>query len=51
MMTRDAGDILRHRDKLEALLGLRLFNPDTDWDAFVAFVENDERAARQSFLS
>lgn len=41
-ITRDRG-ILSKRAKLEALLGLRFFHPDEDWEVFVRFLESSER--------
>jgi len=37
MITRD-GDILDHRDELEALLGVRFFHPDRDAEVLNAFI-------------
>lgn len=36
--TRDRSDILGNRAELEALLGLRFFHPDDDWDRFIEFL-------------
>jgi hypothetical protein len=36
--TRDKSDILAHRTELEALIGLRFFHPDDDWDRFLTFL-------------
>jgi hypothetical protein len=38
LITRDS-DILKHRDRLEPLLGLRILNPDTDHDDLLAMLD------------
>jgi len=40
-LSRDRKDIISKRAALEALLGIRFFHSDEDWDAFLAFVENE----------
>jgi len=40
--TRDKGDILRHRDKLQALLSMRFLHPDDDWTDFVRWMEEEQ---------
>jgi hypothetical protein len=42
--TRDPSDILAKRTELEALLRLRFFHPDDDWDRFVDFLKATEDA-------
>ena len=42
--TRDPSDILAKRTELEALLRLRFFHPDDDWDRFVDFLKATEGA-------
>lgn len=39
LVTRDS-DILKHRARLEILLGLRIINPDTDNDALQAMLDS-----------
>jgi len=34
---------MSRRAELEALLGLRFFHPDQDWEAFVRFLDSSER--------
>jgi hypothetical protein len=41
-VTRDRG-IVSKRTELEALVGLRFFDPDDDWQAFVEFLELSEK--------
>lgn len=38
--TRDKGDILRHRTKLNELLGIRFFHPDDDFADFLAMLNS-----------
>lgn len=40
--TRDRSDILAKRTELEALLPLRFFHPDDDWEQFVDFLNRTE---------
>ena len=39
--TGDRGDILSRRTELEALLGIRFFHPDDDWEQFVNFLQTE----------
>lgn len=45
-MTCDRG-ILSKRPELEKLLGVRFFNPNQDWEAFLGFLESSERGSRE----
>jgi hypothetical protein len=40
--TRDRSDILANRTELEALLNLKFFHPDDDWDRFLEFLNYTE---------
>ena len=38
-LSRDKRDILSNRIELEALLGIRFFHPDDDWNQFLVFLQ------------